>query len=100
MQRILGLVRRCVEDYHMIEPGDRVAGIPLVPCMKCEDCQKGNYSLCKHYDFIGSHSFGSYAEYVCVPEQNTVKFDDSVSFEKGAFFEPATVAVYGLERTD
>ena len=25
MQRILGLVRRCVEDYHMIEPGDRVA---------------------------------------------------------------------------
>ncbi|MGM9661661.1 MAG: tRNA 2-thiocytidine biosynthesis TtcA family protein [Oscillospiraceae bacterium] len=25
MQHILGLVRRCVEDYHMIEPGDRVA---------------------------------------------------------------------------
>ena len=25
MQRILGLVRRCVEDYHMIEEGDRIA---------------------------------------------------------------------------
>ena len=25
MQHILGLVRRCVEDYHMIEPGDTVA---------------------------------------------------------------------------
>ena len=25
MQHILGLVRRCVEDYHMIEPGDRIA---------------------------------------------------------------------------
>ena len=25
MQRILGLVRRCVEDYHMIEAGDRIA---------------------------------------------------------------------------
>ena len=59
-----------------------MAGIPLVPCMKCEDCQKGNYSLCKHYDFIGSHSFGSYAEYVCVPESNAVRFDDSFIFQK------------------
>lgn len=25
MQKILGLVRRCVEDYHMIEPGDSIA---------------------------------------------------------------------------
>ena len=25
MQRILSLVRRCVEDYHMIESGDTVA---------------------------------------------------------------------------
>lgn len=24
MQKLVGLVRRCVEDYHMIEPGDRV----------------------------------------------------------------------------
>ena len=25
MQKMIGLVRRCVEDYHMIEPGDRIA---------------------------------------------------------------------------
>ena len=25
MQRLIGLVRRCVEDYHMIEEGDRIA---------------------------------------------------------------------------
>lgn len=25
MQKLVGLVRRCTEDYHMIEPGDRIA---------------------------------------------------------------------------
>ena len=68
--------------------------------MKCDDCQKGNYSLCKHYSFIGSREFGSFAEYVAVPEKNAVKFDDEVSFEKGAFFEPATVGLHGLRRVD
>ena len=71
----------------------------LVPCMACEDCQRGDYSLCKHYSFIGSRQFGSFAEYVVVPEKNAVKFSEDVSFEKGAFFEPATVALHGLERT-
>lgn len=81
-----------------LKPGDRVAGVPLVPCMKCEDCQKGNYSLCRHYSFIGSREFGSFAQYVAVPEKNAVKFEDSVSFEQGALFEPATVALHGLLR--
>ncbi|MCD7746131.1 MAG: galactitol-1-phosphate 5-dehydrogenase [Lachnospiraceae bacterium] len=94
-----GTVEEVGEGVTSVKPGDRVAGIPLVPCMKCEDCQKGNYSLCKHYDFIGSHSYGSYAEYVCMPESNIVKFADDVTFEQGAFFEPATVALHGLERT-
>src|SRR5659263_184884 len=80
--------------------GDRVAGVPLIPCLKCEDCQKGNYSQCKFYSFIGSRVQGSFAEYVKAPEQNVVKFKDNVSFEKGAFFEPSTVALHGLNCAD
>ena len=95
-----GVVAEVGEGVTSVAPGDRVAGIPLVPCMECPDCQKGNYSLCKHYSFIGSRRFGSFAEYVLVPEKNVVKFDDHVSFEMGAFFEPATVALHGLERLD
>ena len=95
-----GVVEEVGEGVTTLKPGDRVAGVPLVPCMKCEDCQKGDYSLCKHYSFIGSREFGSFAEYVAVPERNAVKFDEDVSFEKGAFFEPATVALHGLRRVD
>ena len=93
-----GTVEEIGEGVVNVKPGDRVAGVPLVPCMKCEDCQKGNYSLCRHYSFIGSREFGSFAEYVVMPKNNVVKFEDTVSFEQGAFFEPATVALHGLLR--
>ena len=93
-----GIVEELGEGVTKLAVGNRVAGIPLIPCMQCEDCQKGNYSLCKHYSFIGSRRFGSFAEYVVVPEMNVVPFSEDVSFEKGAFFEPATVALHGLQR--
>ena len=95
-----GVIDEVGEGVTSVKVGDRVAGMPLVPCMKCPDCQRGDYSLCKHYSFIGSREFGSFAEYVAVPEKNVVKFSDDVSFVQGAFFEPATVALHGLERND
>lgn len=95
-----GTVEGIGEGVSTVAVGDRVAGVPLIPCLKCEDCQKGNYSLCKNYSFIGSREFGSFAEYVVVPERNAVKFSQEVSFEQGAFFEPSTVALHGLNCTD
>lgn len=93
-----GVVEELGDGVSSLKVGDRVAGVPLVPCMKCEDCQSGDYSLCKNYSFIGSREFGSFAEYVVVPEKNAVKFEDEVTFEQGAFFEPSTVALHGLLR--
>ena len=56
-----------------VSVGDTVTAAPLVPCGHCEDCQKGNFSLCKHYSFIGSREQGSFADYVVVPAANVVK---------------------------
>lgn len=84
------------EGVTKVKVGDRVSGAPLLPCMKCDDCQNGNFSLCKHYSFIGSREQGSNADYVVLPEQNAVPFDKSISYEQGAMFEPSTVALHGV----
>lgn len=95
-----GTVAEVGEGVTSVKPGDHVAGVPLVPCMECDDCKRGDFSLCKHYSFVGSRQFGSFAEYVCVPELNTVKFSDEVTFEQAALFEPTTIALHGIERLD
>lgn len=88
------------EGVTSIKVGDTVSGAPLLPCMKCDDCQNGNFSLCKHYSFIGSRDQGSFAEYVVMPEGNAVKYDSSIPYEQAAMFEPSTVALHGVMCND
>ena len=88
------------EGVTKVKAGQRVSGAPLLPCMKCDYCQNGNFSLCKHYSFIGSREQGSNADYVVIPEQNAIPFDPSISYEQGAMFEPSTVALHGLLQND
>ena len=84
------------EGVTTLKVGDTVSGAPLVPCMKCDDCQTGNFALCKHYSFIGSREQGSFAEYVVMKEANAVKYDSSIPYEQAAMFEPSTVALHGV----
>lgn len=88
------------EGVTNLSVGDTVSGAPLVPCMKCNDCQRGNFALCKYYSFIGSREQGSFAEYVVLPAQNAVKYDPAIPYEQAAMFEPSTVAVHGLLQAD
>lgn len=91
-----GIITEVAENVTSVQVGDHVVGVPLVPCMKCEDCRAGNYSLCKHYSFIGSRQQGAMAEYVVVPEANVFKIDKSIRLDYAALFEPSTVALHGI----
>ena len=84
------------EGVKGFKAGDPVSGAPLLPCRKCDDCQNGNFSLCKHYSFIGSREQGSFAEYVVMPAENAVKYDRKIPYEQAAMFEPSTVALHGV----
>lgn len=88
------------EGVSKIKVGDHVACAPLRPCMKCDDCQNGNYSLCKHYSFIGSREQGANADYVVIPEINAVPYDPEIPYWQAAMFEPSTVAIHGVLQND
>lgn len=91
-----GVVTEVGEGVTRVAVGDHVSGAPLMPCMKCDVCQQGNYSQCKTYGFIGSRNQGAFGEYVVLPEANAVLLDPAVPFTVGAFIEPSTVGLHGL----
>lgn len=77
--------------------GQHAAIIPLVPCFECEECQRGYYSACHRYSFIGSRQDGGFAEYVEMPERNALIIPDDMKFEEAALIEPSTVARHILD---
>ena len=91
-----GIVSEISDGVNNVKVGDHVVGVPLVPCMECDDCQKGNFSLCKNYSFVGSRQQGAMAEYVVVPESNVFKIAPTIRMDYAALFEPSTVALHGI----
>lgn len=93
-----GQIAAVGEQVAGFKQGDRVLGVPLLPCFQCESCMQGNYGQCDHYDYIGSRRDGAFAEYVVIPERNLLKMPDNVSYLEGAAVEPAAVTLHGMMR--
>jgi L-iditol 2-dehydrogenase len=95
-----GIIDRVGEDVSDAYLGKHAAIIPLVPCFACEQCERGYYSACHNYSFIGSRQSGGFAEYVDLPERNAFILPDAVAFEQAALIEPSTVARHMLSLGD
>jgi len=80
--------------------GKHVSVIPLVPCFECSQCQRGYFSACHNYSFIGSRQPGAFADYLELPESNVLIVPDELPFEHVALIEPSTVARHMLSMGD
>lgn len=78
--------------------GKRVGVFPLIPCGECPPCQREQYEMCRHYDYLGSRRNGAFAEYVAVPEKNLIALPEGVRFEEAAMLEPMSVAVHAMRK--
>ncbi|MBK8901700.1 MAG: galactitol-1-phosphate 5-dehydrogenase [Anaerolineaceae bacterium] len=80
--------------------GKHASVIPVVPCFECEQCQRGCYSACHSYSFIGSRQAGGFADFLELPERNVLVVPDELPFEHVALIEPSTVARHMLALGD
>ena len=76
-----GVVSRIGEQVDQWGIGQRVVAAPLIPCFNCQACEKGHYSLCSDYDYLGSRTDGAMAEFIRVPARNLLELADNIPFE-------------------
>lgn len=84
-----------------LEPGDRVALEPGVPCRRCTHCKSGNYHLCEEVRFMATPPHdGAFTEYVSWPEDYAYELPETVSTTEGALCEPLSVGIHACRRGD
>jgi len=85
------------EGVSRFRVGDRVAVEPNIACGNCEACLNNRQNFCENWQAIGVTLPGGMAEYVVAPEPAV--FDiGSLSFAEGAFMEPLSCVIHGVER--
>ncbi|MFQ5622638.1 MAG: L-threonine 3-dehydrogenase, partial [Paracoccaceae bacterium] len=84
-------VGSAVTRYH---PGQRVSGEGHIVCGMCRNCRAGRGHLCRNTLGVGVHRPGSFAEYLCIPQDNVVVIPDDIPDEIAAIFDPFGNAVH------
>jgi len=78
--------------------GDRVTVDPCIICGKCYNCKNNHYNICSNLGFVGLASNGAFAEYCLAEDYQLYKLPDNVTYEAGAFAEPASVSLHAVRR--
>lgn len=74
--------------------GQRVSGEGHIVCGACRNCRAGRGHLCRNTRGVGVQRPGSFAEYLCIPEDNVVAIPDDIPDEIAAIFDPFGNAVH------
>lgn len=91
---VVEAVGSAVTRFH---PGDRVAIEPNIACDNCEACLNNRQNFCLNWQAVGVTRPGGMAQYTTAPEKAAFNIGD-LPFEAGAFVEPLSCVLHGLER--
>lgn len=87
-----------------LKVGDRVTGLPISPCLKCEACQKGNIHYCSETwnNAVGLSltNSGGLAEFLSCRSDMVKKIPDKVTFAEGTMIEPSAVSLHAINLAD
>jgi threonine 3-dehydrogenase len=85
------------QEVQGVSVGDRVSVETHVPCGKCYSCGLGNGHNCQEMGLIGINYPGAFAKYAKAPARVTYKLPPGIGYEEGSLFEPAGVAMRGID---
>jgi len=92
-----GVVERVGERVTRFQVGNRVAVEPNIACDNCYNCLHNRQNFCLNWQAIGVTRPGGMAQYVVAPEKSVFAIGD-LPFEHGAFMEPLSCVLHGIER--
>jgi D-arabinitol dehydrogenase (NADP+) len=92
-----GVVEQVGERVTRFQAGDRVAVEPNIACDNCYNCLHNRQNFCLNWQAIGVTRPGGMAQYVVCPEKSAFEIGD-LPFEHGAFMEPLSCVLHGIER--
>jgi 2-desacetyl-2-hydroxyethyl bacteriochlorophyllide A dehydrogenase len=92
-----GVVAATGNEITRFKVGNRVAVEPNIACDNCVNCLNNRQNFCLNWRAIGVTLPGGMAEYVIVPERAAFPIGN-LPFEVGAFMEPLSCVVHGVER--
>jgi threonine dehydrogenase-like Zn-dependent dehydrogenase len=92
-----GVVAATGSGITRFHAGDRVAVEPNIACDNCVNCLNNRQNFCLNWQAIGVTLPGGMEEYAIVPEKAAFPIGD-LPFEIGAFMEPLSCVIHGVER--
>jgi 2-desacetyl-2-hydroxyethyl bacteriochlorophyllide A dehydrogenase len=92
-----GIVEAVGSAVTRFKPGDRVAVEPNIACDNCYHCLNNRHNFCSNWSAVGVTRPGGMAERVVVPEKAAFDIGE-LPFEAGAFVEPLSCVLHGVER--
>lgn len=81
-----GIVAEVGSEVQRVKVGDKITVNPGRWCGRCEFCAAGEHSLCPHFQIIGEHVDGAWAEFAKVSEEAVHPIPGGLSFEEAAAF--------------
>lgn len=92
-----GIVEKVGKQVKRIKVGDHVAVEPNIACDNCDNCLENRQNFCVNWQGVGVSKPGGMAEYVKAPEKAVFSIGD-LSFDEGAFCEPLSCVLHGVEQ--
>jgi len=79
-----GIVKEIGSEVTTLSVGDKITINPGISCGKCEMCLSGQQVFCKQFSILGENKWGTFAQYLKLPEISVLKIPDEFSLEKAA----------------